>query len=263
MLYLRSVNHFILSLALLGLSISSVNAAFVSAKDILVSGASAGDGLYFIDPDGSGGVAPYQIYADMTTAGGGWSLGVHSLSGSNSSTTDMVSNTGTVGLSSGHTRDLTHLAIDRDAEIRHRLVDFDGTVLFDGYYTGNYHGAMGNSGDWTTIVGDLSILSYHFGRSWSTVANDVDSLAGNCASINGGVPWYYGACWTSIPTQPYYATGPSGYNYTDLIKSYSIYARELQTPSLPPVPAPAAVWLFGTALIGLVGFGKRKARIAA
>ena len=29
------------------------------------------------------------------------------------------------------------------------------------------------------------------------------------------------------------------------------------------VPVPAAVWLFGTALIGLIGFGKRKARIAA
>ena len=25
-----------------------------------------------------------------------------------------------------------------------------------------------------------------------------------------------------------------------------------------PVPVPAAIWLFGTALIGLVGFGKRK-----
>lgn len=29
------------------------------------------------------------------------------------------------------------------------------------------------------------------------------------------------------------------------------------------VPIPAAIWLFGTALIGLVGFGKRKAGIAA
>ena len=27
---------------------------------------------------------------------------------------------------------------------------------------------------------------------------------------------------------------------------------------LNPVPAPAAIWLFGTALIGLVGFGRRK-----
>jgi hypothetical protein len=29
-------------------------------------------------------------------------------------------------------------------------------------------------------------------------------------------------------------------------------------PPVNPVPVPAAVWLFGTALIGLVGFGKRK-----
>ena len=34
-------------------------------------------------------------------------------------------------------------------------------------------------------------------------------------------------------------------------------------PAPNPVPVPAAVWLFGTALIGLVGFGKRKASIAA
>ena len=29
-------------------------------------------------------------------------------------------------------------------------------------------------------------------------------------------------------------------------------------PGLNPVPVPAAVWLFGTALIGLIGFGKRR-----
>jgi hypothetical protein len=28
--------------------------------------------------------------------------------------------------------------------------------------------------------------------------------------------------------------------------------------TIPPVPIPAAVWLFGTALIGLVGIGKRR-----
>ena len=28
--------------------------------------------------------------------------------------------------------------------------------------------------------------------------------------------------------------------------------------SLSPVPVPAAVWLFGTALVGLFGFGKRR-----
>jgi hypothetical protein len=33
--------------------------------------------------------------------------------------------------------------------------------------------------------------------------------------------------------------------------------------AVPAVPVPAAIWLFGTALIGLVGFGKRKSRIAS
>jgi len=36
------------------------------------------------------------------------------------------------------------------------------------------------------------------------------------------------------------------------------------SPSSPPsaVPVPAAVWLFGTALVGLIGFGKHKSRAA-
>ncbi|RLA10023.1 MAG: hypothetical protein DRQ59_12535 [Gammaproteobacteria bacterium] len=63
---LRSFSRFVfISLALSGLSVSSVNAAFVSAKDILTSNPAAADGLYWIDPDGTGGVAPYEIYADM------------------------------------------------------------------------------------------------------------------------------------------------------------------------------------------------------
>jgi len=35
-------------------------------------------------------------------------------------------------------------------------------------------------------------------------------------------------------------------------KTYAVW-------SVSPVPVPAAIWLFGTALIGLVGFNKRKA----
>ena len=39
-------------------------------------------------------------------------------------------------------------------------------------------------------------------------------------------------------------------------------SRDMADP-IPAVPVPAALWLFGTVLIGLVGFGKRKSRIAA
>jgi hypothetical protein len=36
---------------------------------------------------------------------------------------------------------------------------------------------------------------------------------------------------------------------------------EIEIMNLSPVPVPAAIWLFGTALIGLVGFGKRKKEV--
>jgi len=36
---------------------------------------------------------------------------------------------------------------------------------------------------------------------------------------------------------------------------------DLQSGSISVVPVPAAIWLFGTGLIGLIGFGKRRAAI--
>jgi hypothetical protein len=37
----------------------------------------------------------------------------------------------------------------------------------------------------------------------------------------------------------------------------------VESATINPVPVPAAVWMFGTALIGLIGFGKRKSKFAA
>lgn len=48
---------------------------FKNCKEILANNPGSSDGVYTIDPDGSGGViTPFNCFCDMTTDGGGWTM---------------------------------------------------------------------------------------------------------------------------------------------------------------------------------------------
>jgi hypothetical protein len=47
---------------------------YKNCKEILLNYPGSPDGVYTIDPDGSGTIAPFNCFCDMTTDGGGWTM---------------------------------------------------------------------------------------------------------------------------------------------------------------------------------------------
>lgn len=75
------------------------------------------------------------------------------------------------------------------------------------------------------------------------------------------VQFYYWSSTEYAPSTSYAWLFPMDYGvqgFSD--KTNSHYAWAVQSGDVSPVPVPAAVWLFGSGLIGLAGLAKRKKR---
>ncbi len=189
----------------------------MSASQIKAVNPSAADGIYWIDVTGGSPSDAFQVYCDMTTAGGGWMLGVNSVIGSEPSSNDIVSNTGTVGLTTGHTRNLdSFFAGAATAEIRH---DIDATNVglgrFNAKYTVDTYKTTFNSGMLTTLAGhDTTNLLF---GSFNTAFQ----------ANSGGADWFYaGFGGTCVPTAPNIGgVGPNTTNTELTLNSYRIWIR--------------------------------------
>jgi hypothetical protein len=205
MIHQRLSNHvFLISLALLGLSVSSVNAAILNVD---------GDGNLL----GASGV-------DV----GGELYDVEFLDGTCVDLFDGCNSQGDFQFASVTSAQVAGLALLAQVFIDGPAGNFDSNP-------GQVSGCT--AGSYTCV----SLIPY---------APDSSSLVLTVAIHNKD---------TTAPD--HYAFPQSVVALADLTQFPTTnYARF--SPGLPAVPVPAAVWLFGTALIGLAGFSKRKSKVA-
>ncbi len=133
--------------------------------------------------------------------------------------------------------------------------DFGGTALVIG--------VNGETGGHVTFTAS--------GSDWIAQYFDIDNLAGNSITLTGDNHFVLGMNWDfNIPATVNGYFPDSGWAVTSSPDSYLITFDGFDMPESPiqgstlaidvqAVPVPAAAWLFGSGLIGLVGVARRRA----
>lgn len=224
---------------------SSAANAGLSAAQILRDNPASVTGVYWIDADGAGGAAPRQLYADMSTAGGGWMLVRHATNtGGWIAVNDSL--TGTASLNVGFSTQ--------------PLAAVDWTIPF-GTVAGSFLFMTGNERAWG-VLSSASVYQFTPGDNFapnSTVLASFNTpvAAGGLTNVlnRNGVaedPWigFAGTHWDNIGQMMYGESGFGGAHaaYKNANGGVNVFVRELNVPALP-VPEPASAWL----LLGGVG----------
>lgn len=115
----------------------------------------------------------------------------------------------------------------------------------------------GKDGRWDAL-GDTSMANNGGVIGTLTYLTHVNNSTGNTETL---INYFLAAGNYSIATGG--AFGATGTVIDDTVGIHSGSFAIQANLSVQPVPVPGAVWLFGSAIAGLVGFGRRKAAMAA
>ncbi|XP_071801477.1 uncharacterized protein [Asterias amurensis] len=210
-------------------------------SEILASGVSI-SGVYTIQPLDSG--EAFQVYCDMETDGGGWTVFQRRKDGSVDFYLDFASYSRGFGNLEGEfwlgNDNLHRLTAQGEYELRVDLSDFESESRFAKYDSfsvadvndkyrmtlGVYSGTAGDS------------LIYHNNQQFSTQDqdNDVDS-GGNCAQKYNGAWWYTGCHYSNLNggyfsgTTTEHARGAVWYNWKGYY--YSLKTSEMKIRQTP------------------------------
>ena len=191
--------------------ISESNPA-VSCKEIYECNPTAPSGKYWLNTS----TVPIQVFCDMETDGGGWTVLMRRQDGSVDfylNWTDYKNGFGNLegehwlGLENMYL--LTHQSSD-PPQLRVDLADWEGNTAFAKYdqfsvgdEASNY--TLSVSGYQSASTAGNSFRS-HTGQRFSTPDRDNDISGTHCAVLNHG-PWWHWNCFYSLLTGKYYTSG--------------------------------------------------------
>jgi hypothetical protein len=152
-------------------------------------------------------------------------------------------------------------------------LDFGGPGPGSGISTNG--GTLALFDDDTGLTGTALVIGQSGGQvvfsdngdgTWDAEVFDVTNTSGGSITLLGGdANFELGISWDGGSTY----WGDSGYSLQSSPDTYLIVFDDLSVPGRPrtgstlavdlaPIPVPAAVWLFGSGLLGLIGFCRRK-----